>query len=126
MGVKCRWPSVAIPVSPVTPGNGRHGGIDDARRTIRRRFHESGHAADVGALEPGLNPSPPTTARTSPQAAVSPATGEGTRSRPGSARAPAAGLSPPGYTVSPGQTAQDAQRRRQARYGIETILSSST
>ncbi len=24
MGVKCRWPSVAIPVSPVTPGNGRH------------------------------------------------------------------------------------------------------
>jgi hypothetical protein len=33
---------VAIPVSPVTPGNGRHGGIDDARRTIKRRFHESG------------------------------------------------------------------------------------
>jgi hypothetical protein len=52
MGVKCRWPSVAIPVSPVTPGNDRHGSIEDARRTIKIRFHESGHTADVGTGNP--------------------------------------------------------------------------
>jgi hypothetical protein len=57
--VKCKWPSVAIPVSPVTPGNGRHGGIDDARRKIKIHFHEFGQAAGAGAFEPGLKPSPP-------------------------------------------------------------------
>jgi hypothetical protein len=38
---------------PKTPGGGRHGRIDDARRKINISFRESGHAAGAGALESG-------------------------------------------------------------------------
>jgi len=34
-------------------GDGRHGGIDDAKRKIKISFHKFGHAADAGALESG-------------------------------------------------------------------------
>jgi hypothetical protein len=38
---------------PKTSGDGRHGGIGDARRKIKISFRDFGHAADVGALESG-------------------------------------------------------------------------
>ncbi len=53
MTVKCRWSSVAIPVSPRALGDGRHSGTGDARRKIKISLRESGHAADAGALESG-------------------------------------------------------------------------
>ena len=34
-------------------GDGRHGGIDDAKRKIKISLHKFGHAADVSALEFG-------------------------------------------------------------------------
>jgi hypothetical protein len=113
MAVKRRWPSVAIPVSPVTPGNGRHGGIDDAKRKIKIRFHESGDAADAGALESGLNPSPPNDrkkvtsargpARDWRRRPIPPEAGEGTSSGPFA-------YSATRLPVSAGQAAQDPQR----------------
>ena len=41
------------PGQPKALGDGRHGGIDDARRKVNISFHEFGHGADVGALESG-------------------------------------------------------------------------
>ena len=41
------------PGQPEAPGDGRHGGIDVARRKIKIRFRESGHAAGAGAQESG-------------------------------------------------------------------------
>ncbi len=38
---------------PEALGDGRHGGIDDAKRKIKISLHEFGHAADVSALEFG-------------------------------------------------------------------------
>lgn len=38
---------------PKALGDGRHGGIDDTERKIKIRFHEFGHAADIGVLEFG-------------------------------------------------------------------------
>lgn len=38
---------------PKALGDGRHGGIGDAKRKIKISLHEFGHAADAGALEPG-------------------------------------------------------------------------
>ena len=35
---------------PKALGNGRHGGIDDAKRKIKISLYEFGHAADIGAL----------------------------------------------------------------------------
>jgi hypothetical protein len=41
------------PGQPRAPGDGRHGGTGDARRTIKISFRESGRAAGAGALESG-------------------------------------------------------------------------
>src|ERR1039458_9481326 len=41
------------PGQPKALGDGRHGGTDDAKRTIKISLHEFGHAADVSALEFG-------------------------------------------------------------------------
>jgi len=41
------------PGQPGAPGDGRHGGTGDARRKIKIRSHESGHAAGAGVLESG-------------------------------------------------------------------------
>ena len=38
---------------PKAFGDGRHGGIDDAKRKIKISLHEFGHAADVSALNFG-------------------------------------------------------------------------
>jgi hypothetical protein len=43
----------AEPGQPKTLGDGRYGGIDDAKQKVKMSFHEFGHAADVGALEYG-------------------------------------------------------------------------
>jgi hypothetical protein len=37
------------PGQPEALGDGRHGGIDDAKRKINTSFHEFGHAADAHA-----------------------------------------------------------------------------
>src|ERR1017187_9194199 len=85
------------PGQPKALGDGRHGGIDDARRKVNISFRESGHAADVGALEFGdlepvtagrpeeghLSCGPARDWRRYP---ISPRTGEGTSSGPSACR----------------------------------------
>ena len=74
-------------------GDGRHGGIDDAKRKIKVSLHKFGHAADVSALEFGdlepvtvERPEKVTSAcgptRDCRRYPISPKTGEGTSSGP--------------------------------------------